>query len=263
MGESKYVTIMLVPDGTEPRQGIRVRRWVLKLAVVLTALILVGIIAFFSVYGSVLSRAIETGRLRVENEQLRRYQYKVQLLEQNLNETRDIVTRLAALAGIDVEFPELPDDSTLFASMGEKPGGYLARPADLDLTVPSGMPVQGFISRDFEIDNPEHYHPGIDIACAEGTPVLATASGVVESASFDSTLGNLLVLRHSDSMVTVYGHSSQLFVDVGQLVPVGGRIALSGNTGQSTAPHVHYEIRKHNQPINPLDSKYDEKAELR
>jgi len=263
MSQSKFVTIMLIPDGAEARRGFRIRQWVLKAIVALTAVVLVGIIVFFSVYGKVLTRAAMTEKLTEENQRLRRYQYKVKLLEENLKQTREIVGRLTELAGIDYKFPELPDDSTLFAALDEKRGAVIMRPAGLDLTIPSGLPAQGFISQDFEIEHPERYHPGVDIACSEGTPVLATANGVVERAVFDSTYGNLLVIRHSDSVITLYGHNRELLVEQGQSVAAGSRIALSGNTGKSTAPHLHYEIRIHDQPINPLDNPYDKKNKLR
>jgi murein DD-endopeptidase MepM/ murein hydrolase activator NlpD len=263
MKQPKFVTIMLIPDGAEARRGFRVRRWVLKAIVALTAVIVVGIVLFFAMYGKVLTRAAMTEKLSEENQKLRRYQYKVKLLEENLKQAREIVGRLTELAGIDYKFPELPDDSALFAALDEGRGATIARPAGLDLTLPSGLPAQGFISQDFEIEHPERYHPGVDIACAEGTPVLATANGVVERAVFDSTYGNLLVIRHSDSVTTVYGHNRELLVKQGQLVAAGSRIALSGNTGKSTAPHLHYEIRVHDQPIHPLENQYDEKGKLR
>ncbi|MEW5994098.1 MAG: M23 family metallopeptidase [Candidatus Zixiibacteriota bacterium] len=263
MAERKYITIMFIPNGAEARYGFRVRQWVLRLMVALTVVILLGMIVFFSVYGKVVARATMTERLQRENEQLRRYQLKVKLLEENLRQAQEIVSRLADLAGIDYRLPQLPDDSTFFARLDEKPGAVLARPAGLDLALPSGLPVQGFVSRDFQIDNPDHYHPGVDIACSEGTPVLATANGMVEKAAFDSIYGYMVVLRHNDSVATLYGHNRELLVDSGQLVPAGSRIALSGNTGISSAPHLHYEIRIHDKPINPLENPYDEETKLR
>jgi murein DD-endopeptidase MepM/ murein hydrolase activator NlpD len=65
------------------------------------------------------------------------------------------------------------------------------------------------------------------------------------------------VIKHNDSVSTVYGHNDTVLVEQGQQVMAGSRIALSGNSGKSTAPHVHYEVRIHDQPINPLDNPYD------
>jgi murein DD-endopeptidase MepM/ murein hydrolase activator NlpD len=258
MAESKYITVMLIPDGAEPRSGFRMRQWLLKTILISLAVILVGIVLFFTFYGKVLSRAAMTEQVMSENEDLRRYRYKVGLLEQNLHEAREVVGRLATLAGIDYEFPAIPDDSTLFAEMDGTRKAIIPRSYTQDWTLPEGLPIQGYITQEFEIEDDEHYHPGVDIACAVGSPVLATGSGVVEYAGFDSTYGHMVVVRHSDSVVTVYGHNDQNLVVTGQEVTVGGRIALSGNTGQSTAPHLHYEVRINDEPINPLEKLYEE-----
>ena len=217
---------------------------------------------FFSFYGKVLTRAAITDKLSKENEGLRRYQYKVQILEENLKQTREIVGRLTQLAGIDIEFPEIPDDSTLFASFVGSGVAVVNRDAGIDLNWPSGLPIQGFISQDFNIEKQDHYHPGVDIACAEETPVLATASGTIVYADFDSTYGNMLVIQHSDTVITIYGHNSELLVTSGQKVMVGSRIALSGNTGISTAPHLHYELRVNDKPIDPLENQLHEKKQF-
>jgi len=214
--------------------------------------VLLGIITFFAFYGSVISRAARADQLAAENERLRLYQYKVKLLEDNLLHLRGVVGRLTEMAGIDYEFPELPDDSLLFASMESSDGATVDRPAQTDLHWPLGLPVAGFISQDFETEEVSRFHPGVDIACAIGTPVLATASGEVQSAVYDSVYGYLLVVRHSDSVTTLYGHNDTLLVDSGQTVAAGSRLALSGNTGVSTAPHVHYEVRLYDEPIDPL-----------
>lgn len=257
----KFLTIMLVPDGTEARATWRIRQWILQVIIWGVALLLLGIILFFVFYSHVLSRAARTDQLIEENKALLRYRYKVQLLEENLAEAQQFVSRMAAMAGVDYEFPEIPDDSTIFAELENPQGAVLYRLSSHDMNFPSGLPVQGFITQDFEVKDGDHYHPGIDIACAIGTPVLATAGGEVLSASYDSTYGKILVIRHSDSVSTVYGHNDSLLVDVGQSLLAGSRIALSGSTGRSTAPHLHYEVRIHDQPINPLDSKNDKQKD--
>jgi len=258
MGAPKYVTIMLVPDGTAARTGWRVRQWVLRAIVIGLIALIVGIILFFAFYGKVVSRAAVTERVIAENNDLKRYYYKVQLLEQNLYQAREVVTRMARLAGIDFEFPELPDDSVIFAELAGSGAAVVTRPGTLDWSLPAGLPIQGFVTQRFEISRPDQYHPGVDIACAVGTPVLATGSGTVEYIAFDSVYGNMLVLRHNDSVTTVYGHNERLLVEEGQEVRVGTRIAESGNTGKSTAPHLHYEVRINGEPIDPLDNPYDQ-----
>ncbi len=256
---NKHITLMIVPEGTEGRLAWRMREWHLYLAVGLVGALVVGILVFFLLYGKVVARAAMTEKVIRENESLLRYRYKVQLLEENLTEARQFVSRLATMAGVDVQFPELPEDSVLFAQMDENQQAVIAHSFSKDWNMPSGLPVRGFITQDFEPENSERYHPGIDIACAVGTPVLATGSGTVVYTGIDSTYGKILVIQHNDSVSTVYGHNDSILVTQGQQVLVGSRVALSGNTGKSTAPHVHYELRIHDEPINPLDNPYDQK----
>ncbi len=251
---SKNVTVMIVPEGTESGKEFRIKQWFLKFIIGFIIFLVVGIILFFSFYGEVLSRATLTDKLKNENEQLLRYQYKVKLLEQNLIQARELVGRLVKLAGIDYEFPELPSDSAIFAELDKKGKAILTRSNLKDLSFPSGQPLQGFISQDFDIDDSSHYHPGVDFAVAEGMPVLATGNGEIVFAGFDDIYGYMIVIKHSDSVETIYGHNKELLVKVGDKVLVGSRIALSGNTGNSSAPHLHYELRINNNPINPLEN---------
>ncbi len=230
----------------------------MKLVVTSIIVILVGIVLFFSFYGKVVSRAAMTEQVTKENEDLRRYYYKVQLLEQNLNQAREVVSRMTQLAGIDYEFPEFPNDSTIFAQLDRTTVAVVARPQAGDWSLPAGLPIQGFVTQRFKTTDANNFHPGIDIACAIGTPVLATGSGVVELVDYDSVYGHMVVLRHNDSVTTVYAHNDESLVNVGQNVLVGARVASSGNSGKSTAPHLHYEIRVNGEPINPLDNPYEE-----
>ncbi len=244
---------MIIPDGAEARRGIRMRQWHYRAILGGLGILILSILLFFLFYGKIISKAVLADKLQEENERLLKYQYKVQLLEKNLNETRDIVTRLISLAGVDIKFPEMPNDSSLFASLDEAGMAAVARAAGPDLSVPSGLPVKGFVTQDFILDDSSHFHPGIDIACAEGTPVLATATGEIVMAGFDEIYGNIVVIKHNDSITTLYGHNKEILVEPGEKVLPGSRIALSGNTGKSTAPHVHYEIRINDEPINPME----------
>ncbi len=244
---------MVIPDCAEPRRGIRMRQWHYRAILGGVGVLILGILMFFIFYGPILSKAFLADKLQEENDRLLKYQYKVQLLEENLNQTREIVTRLINLAGVDIEFPALPDDSTLFASLDEAGMAAVKRAAGPDLSAPSGLPVTGFITQAFISEDSAHFHPGIDIACSEGTPVLATATGEVVMTGFDDVYGNIVVIKHNDSTTTLYGHNKEILVENGEKVMPGSRVALSGNTGKSTAPHVHYEIRINDEPINPME----------
>ncbi|MEV7596611.1 M23 family metallopeptidase [Kitasatospora sp. NPDC089797] len=99
------------------------------------------------------------------------------------------------------------------------------------------------------------YHTGVDFAVSPGTPVLAVGDGTVVSAGWDGAYGKEVVLRLADGHFAQYAHLSGLSVSAGQQVSAGQRIGLSGNTGNSTGPHLHFEIRTSNRygaVVNPI-----------
>jgi murein DD-endopeptidase MepM/ murein hydrolase activator NlpD len=96
------------------------------------------------------------------------------------------------------------------------------------------------------------FHTGIDFGVPEGTPVHAAAAGVVSFAGRQGGYGILVVIEHAGGFSTYYAHLSKALVEVGQFVEQGQIIALSGNTGLSTGPHLHFEIRRFGKPIDPL-----------
>jgi murein DD-endopeptidase MepM/ murein hydrolase activator NlpD len=252
MSQTKYYSVLIVPDGVENPIGIKMRSWIFKTLVTLVALLLIGLIFFFSFYGKILVRASQATQLMEENESLKRYKYKLSVLEENMKETRKVVSRISALAGVDFELPEVPPDSVIFATMAEPAPAIVQRSFPKDENIPEGLPLKGFITRYFSSGS-DDAHPGVDIAGEIGTPVLATAAGTVARIGYDSVYGNIVVIDHENDISTVYGHNSEILVEVGQEVLVGSRIALLGNTGKSTAPHVHYEVRIKDKPVNPLN----------
>ena len=97
------------------------------------------------------------------------------------------------------------------------------------------------------------YHKGVDWATPVGTAVVASSSGVVTRAGWGSGYGYCIYIRHSDGRETRYGHLSKVLVSTGQTVSQGQKIALSGNTGVSTGPHLHFEILIGGVQVNPLN----------
>ena len=96
-------------------------------------------------------------------------------------------------------------------------------------------------------------HKGIDIAASEGTGVFAAADGEVVFADASAGgYGNLVILKHGDGWMTVYGHNSRILVDEGDRVRQGAGIAEVGSTGRSTGPHLHFEIRVDGEAVDPL-----------
>jgi murein DD-endopeptidase MepM/ murein hydrolase activator NlpD len=95
-------------------------------------------------------------------------------------------------------------------------------------------------------------HEGIDIAVGEGTPVRAAAAGTVIYAGWMGGYGNLVVVDHGNGLSTAYAHNSSLAASVGQSVAAGEVVSYSGNTGNSTGPHVHFEVRVNGSAVDPL-----------
>ncbi|WFQ80693.1 murein DD-endopeptidase MepM [Xenorhabdus sp. SF857] len=98
-------------------------------------------------------------------------------------------------------------------------------------------------------------HKGVDFAMPVGTPVLAVGDGEVVVAKFDGAAGNFIAIRHGRQYTTRYMHLRKILVKPGQKVKRGERIALSGNTGRSTGPHLHFEFWDNQRPVNPLTAK--------
>jgi murein DD-endopeptidase MepM/ murein hydrolase activator NlpD len=94
-------------------------------------------------------------------------------------------------------------------------------------------------------------HEGMDFAGKEGSDIVATASGVVTYADERWGYGNLVEINHGDGLVTRYGHAKTIVVEAGDIVKPGQVIAKMGNSGRSTGPHVHYEVRKDGKPVDP------------
>jgi len=117
-------------------------------------------------------------------------------------------------------------------------------------------PVNGFISREF---NSEKGHTGIDYVVKGGTPVFSSASGYVVFADYTVKDGFMIIINHQDGYISVYKHCSTLLKKPRENVNQGELIALSGNTGEiTTGPHLHFEIWKDGQPVNPENLFYNQ-----
>ena len=98
----------------------------------------------------------------------------------------------------------------------------------------------------------KHFHRGIDISARPGTSIRSIAKGVVMYAGTSGHYGNLILIRHKGGYISAYAHCSRIFVRKGNVVKQGKIIGRVGNTGRSTGPHLHFEIRRHRKHINPI-----------
>lgn len=124
-------------------------------------------------------------------------------------------------------------------------------PANGRVTSPFGYRFSPFVRNS---NNGEHFgefHPGLDIANATVTPIVATADGVVRRAGWAGGYGQMVILDHGHGFTTLYGHTSKIAVQRGDRVHRGDVIAYMGMTGRSTGTHLHYEILRNRKPVNP------------
>jgi murein DD-endopeptidase MepM/ murein hydrolase activator NlpD len=135
---------------------------------------------------------------------------------------------------------------------------YVAEQKDIYISTPLGWPVSGSLSSPYgNRTHPVHggirFHTGVDISVPPGSDVKATADGIVSFAGWTENSGIVVVVEHGRGFSTAYAHNQKASVKVGQRVVRGEPIALSGSTGVSTGPHVHYEIWKNGRHTNPAD----------
>jgi murein DD-endopeptidase MepM/ murein hydrolase activator NlpD len=128
---------------------------------------------------------------------------------------------------------------------------------------PNIKPARGWLTSKFgyrlnPFTNKMQMHAGLDIAAAPGSPVYSPADGVVIFASYDETYGKLVSIDHGYGVTTRFAHNSQIYVSLGQKVTKYDVIASVGNTGRSTGPHLHYEVRINGTPVDPINFILDE-----
>lgn len=135
--------------------------------------------------------------------------------------------------------------------------GALSERKDYFEHMPSIWPAKGRFSSGFgwrasPFTGKRDFHKGVDISGPRGTPIYAPASGVVIFAERFSTYGQVIRIKHSDVIETLYAHLYKIGVKVGQEVTRGELIGYVGNTGRSTAPHLHYEVHVDDKVVNPM-----------
>lgn len=179
-----------------------------------------------------------------------------------LKQRSQVIESILSTVGVDVKIKEsrtntggpytrLADDS--YENLTFKVDHYL----EIIQSVPLGTPVPGTVSSLFgrrldPINGRAAFHEGVDIRNERGAPIKAPADGVVIKRGYTSGHGNFLVLDHNNHFETRYLHLQKSLVKVGETVKRGEEVALLGNTGRSTGPHLHYEIKYRDRSLNPL-----------
>jgi murein DD-endopeptidase MepM/ murein hydrolase activator NlpD len=289
---NEFFTLIVVPHAKAKfrkfQVPVRMAKWAFGVTTAFT-LVLCGVLVH---YTRIAVEVHELRRLRAENEALlsKTHEYEVNAgkLQVRLQQLQGMVTKLGVMAGLERSLPDttagvggaasfesepprldpgalaaLERDATQLTTKSEQLEEFYRDQSVLLASTPSVWPVRGYLSATFgnRIDPftaQKDFHPGIDISAPMGTKIQAPADGVVVSAGIQGGYGNAVVIDHGNGIVTRYGHMDSFEVKPGQRVRRGDVIGHVGNTGRSTAPHVHYEVWVRDQAQNPIHFILDE-----
>lgn len=214
----------------------------------------------------------ENERLRLENERQRQ---QLNQLNNRVEAVEDATRRLAEISGVEhgqhnqqmnlrgSGGPSVPLDDVTATEIEDKTRHLEQNLRTYETLLraramtPSIWPVLGELNDRFGGrrnpfgDSSSEFHTGLDIGATPGTPVMAAASGTVIFAGWRSGYGQLVEVDHGNGLTTRYGHLSRIGVAAGQTLSRGETVGSVGSTGRSTGPHLHYEVRIYDQPVNP------------
>lgn len=256
------ITIMMIPHSRTKTLSIRVPFVGIALSV---AMFLVGTVYI----GAVSVRTIEYYDMRdrlsyVSNQfvELKTTMYSLKLAENEFRKLFALKSKTEVLetadfsdtGSLDMEVLRKQISDSMESVMDIKK--YIAEQKDLFLATPVGFPAPGRISssygyREHPKTGEEKFHSGLDVSVPLRTPVKATADGIVSFAGWTPGGGNTVVVEHGHGFSTAYAHNTKTLVKIGQRVARGEAVALSGSTGISTGPHIHYEVWKNGRHVNP------------
>jgi len=241
------LTILILEDGREtirewriPHRRLHWYRWS-AWALGLVLILMTGSWFFLAV------RAREAAELETRVAELLGREAQVAELARTLDEVEDAYSRLRDLFGADG--PAGAGALWLPPPSGRLSGGGTGAEASL----PTGWPLteRGFVTQ-MVMDDAGVEHPGIDVAIPHGSYIRAAGAGTVAEIGEDPVYGHYLVLDHGEGYRTLYAHASLLLAESGDEVRRHEVIALTGSSGRSTAPHLHFEILLDGEPVDPL-----------
>lgn len=256
--DRRWVTIVVHRDGDLEDRIYRIPAPLLPIAKIAATVAVVMILIGAILYAPIVLTAARVPGLNSEIRRLTADNQRVRELEQILAQLELRYEQVRSALGADaLPTPgSVPDDRLMATAIFAHHAGmteYESGPS-----VPVHWPIdtlrfRAFVTRG-QVESGPDAHRGIDIAVRIGTPIRAAGGGTVGGAGFDAQYGLFVLIDHPDGYQTMYGHASRLLVDTGQHIEAGQIIALSGNTGRSTAPHLHFERRRGDQLVDPFDT---------
>jgi murein DD-endopeptidase MepM/ murein hydrolase activator NlpD len=251
----RTATIIIHKEGDLDSRSWRVPLWLLRTGGVVGTVLAVLIVLAGILYTPIARTAAQVPGLRREMDQLSAENRQVQQLAARLESAEAMYEQVRAMLGGDL-VPELqrpesaiPSAPAMMARAPDSGPCYEDGPS-----IPRYWPLDqlGVVTRGpVGTGSSAEVHQGLDIAVARGTPIRAAGGGTVSDAGRDTEYGLFVKLEHPDEYQTMYGHASRLLVQQGDSIAAGQVIGLSGSTGRSTAPHLHFEILKAGEAIDP------------
>ncbi len=252
---SRSITIVIQRDGTTRTRSIRLPIWTVRAGAWLLGSAAFLLLIITALYGPLVRAAArvpgmerELGRLRAENTRVRELSAAVDSAESRYAQVRQMMGGGIVRDPVSKssQLPVAPPiRARLAAVVSAEPG----------ISTPRHWPLEesGYITRgQVKAGGRDEAHPGIDIAVAIGSLVRASGGATVAQAGEDPEYGLYVLLDHSEEYQSMYGHLSRILVTPNVTVESGQVIGLTGNSGRSTAPHLHFEIRQRGLSLDPL-----------
>lgn len=248
MGDKRRLSVIIVPHGDLETRTYEISYGALRALVVAGAVLLILFAVIVASWWFIASQAARVPGLEREVAALEAERGRVAELARDLALAEQQYERVRQLLG--VEGSGGAQEVVLPPLRGDAPG---LEPGPAEASRPTSWPLTraGFITQLRE-DAAGLSHPGLDIAVPNDTYIRAAGAGTVKDAGVDGVYGRYILIEHGNGLETMYGHASRVFVEPGARVERNEVIGLSGSTGRSTAPHLHFEVRKDGQAVDPL-----------
>ena len=253
--KTKYYTFILIPDNEKATKSLKLGVTMIRVLVVLLIVTLILIATGAASYWRVAEVALDYNRLSEENKQLKKSLAKVEDLQADIDKLKQVDQKLrSSLSGYITIVDEKGVDPENVLATGIENIGGLRQDRSIFNSIPAEIPVNGFITRGFETGAIlSNAHIGIDIAAEMGSPIKATADGVVIFAGWTFHDGYVVILKHKYNFFSFYKHNQQNLCQELEYVQKGQVIALLGDTGQITSgAHLHFEIWQGSMPLDPI-----------
>jgi murein DD-endopeptidase MepM/ murein hydrolase activator NlpD len=252
-----HITILVHRDGELNSRSFRLPVWALRAAAAAGIFLGCILVLGLALYLPIVRTAARVPGLRNQVSNLEEENAKIRQLVAALDSAEARYTQIRQMMGADIVPDPVARGSGLLvapAIRAHVPGVSVAYEDGASLPRHWPLDDPGYITRgQVGSGTADESHPGIDIAIPVGSLVRAAGGGTVLQAGSDSVYGFFVLLEHPEGYRTMYGHLSRVAVTQGTVIAAGEVIGLSGNSGRSSAPHLHFEIRQEDRSLDPLD----------